>query len=579
MPHACPAAKDGTGQASSAQCILHIVVDDLGYDDVGYHDPAFITPKIDRLRSCGIHLDAFYAFKTCAPSRASILAGRYPFSMGIYENADIDSAGTPTNFTLLPELLHRAGFATHAVGKWHVGFRTNAMAPTSRGFDSFIGTWHCCSDHYRYTFPGDHAVPEPVHALSRANQRGGSVTADFASVGAYSTEFYANESVRIIRSHRDPNRGLYLFLSFQAVHGPYQVPEQYAAKYNSRLRSGVHRQYAGMVSAVDAAVGQVVSASRDAHFGSRTLVVFHSDNGGVVGRNGRLRGGKFGLWEGGVRVTAFLGGPLLHGRHGEAGRVWRGLGHVSDLLPTLLSAAGVTLPDANDGSTGPTPLDGVSLWESIKANASSPRREVVHQVINEHNFRDCAGADHDAQNCGGAIQSGRWKLLVGYPGDARDASAKDDHRTYDKWELIKQHGGQNASAIPRLDGCHIFTGEGCPCWRGVCLYDVEADPGEQHEQSAQRPELVTVLLKRFEAVSAVAAERAALCGKTRTEDEHARRVAVRREHAYLPYASEQRPWLNDKNSQDARACRRYVVGSVPWWYRGQPMWPYSQQQR
>ena len=381
MVHACPAAKDGSGQARSAQCILHIVVDDLGYDDVGYHDPAFITPKIDRLRSCGIHLDAFYAFKTCAPSRASILSGRYPFSMGIYENADIDSAGTPTNFTLLPELLHRAGFATHAVGKWHVGFRTNAMAPTSRGFDSFIGTWHCCSDHYRYTFPGDRAVPEPVHALSRANQRGGPVTAEFASVGAYSTELYANESVRIIRSHRDPNRGLYLFLSFQAVHGPYQVPEQYADKYSSKLRSGVHRQYErryrGMVSAVDAAVGQVVSASRHAHFGSRTLVVFHSDNGGVVGRNGRLRGGKFGLWEGGVRVTAFLGGPLLHGRHGEAGRVWRGLGHVSDLLPTLLSAAGGTLPDANDGRGGrepPGPQHGAApgLPQQVGAGACQP---------------------------------------------------------------------------------------------------------------------------------------------------------------------------------------------------------------
>ena len=103
----------------TAKYVVHIVVDDLGYDDVGYHNSRFITPTLDRLRSCGIHLSQFYAFKTCAPSRASMLAGRYPFNMGIYENADIDSFGIPTNFTLLPELFHRAGFATHAIGKWH----------------------------------------------------------------------------------------------------------------------------------------------------------------------------------------------------------------------------------------------------------------------------------------------------------------------------------------------------------------------------------------------------------------------------------------------------------------------------
>lgn len=104
---------------ASAKYVVHIVVDDLGYNDVGYHNSRFITPTLDRLRSCGIHLSQFYAFKTCAPSRASMLAGRYPFNMGIYENADIDSFGIPTNFTLLPELFHRAGFATHAIGKWH----------------------------------------------------------------------------------------------------------------------------------------------------------------------------------------------------------------------------------------------------------------------------------------------------------------------------------------------------------------------------------------------------------------------------------------------------------------------------
>ena len=122
--------------------VLLISADDLPRNILGVYGAQHgLTPNIDALRGCGVHLDSFYSFKTCAPARASILSGRYPFSMGIYENADVDSAGAPTNFTFLPELLRRAGWRTHAVGKWHVGFRSNGMTPTSRGFESFLGTY------------------------------------------------------------------------------------------------------------------------------------------------------------------------------------------------------------------------------------------------------------------------------------------------------------------------------------------------------------------------------------------------------------------------------------------------------
>ena len=164
--HSLPAKSN-----EAAKYIVHIVADDLGYDDVGYHNGRFITPSLNKLRSCGIHLSQFYAFKTCAPSRASMLAGRYPFNMGIYENADIDSFGIPTNFSLLPEFFHQAGFATHAIGKWHVGFRSNEMTPTWRGFDTFLGTWHCCTDYYKHTFFGDAAIPHPVLDMTRSQER------------------------------------------------------------------------------------------------------------------------------------------------------------------------------------------------------------------------------------------------------------------------------------------------------------------------------------------------------------------------------------------------------------------------
>eukprot|EP00966_Prymnesium_polylepis_P257204 5941537-Prymnesium_polylepis.1 len=231
---------------------------------------------------------------------------------------------------------------------------------------------------------------------------------------------YADAASRIVRQHPS-TRPLYLYLAFQSVHGPLQVPERY-----ERLHTTAHpewdrgrRIYAGMVTAMDSAIGRVLQALRGAKLWDSSLVVFMADNGGVLGMmdNWPLRGGKFGLWEGGVRIVGLLGGPVMHAQRGAA---WSGLAHTADLLPTLLDAASVSVPSY----TGPTPLDGVSLWRALRSNGSSPRTEVIHQIVNRYNPRDCMGADHDAQNCGGAIRVGKHKLLWGYPGDARGHGAR-----------------------------------------------------------------------------------------------------------------------------------------------------------
>ena len=107
--HAPQTCHQPSHDASSRPHIVQIVADDLGYHDVGYHNPQMLTPNLDGLRACGVELDSFYSFKTCGPSRASILTGRYPFSLGVYSNEDI-SNGVPTNFTLLPEILKAGGY-------------------------------------------------------------------------------------------------------------------------------------------------------------------------------------------------------------------------------------------------------------------------------------------------------------------------------------------------------------------------------------------------------------------------------------------------------------------------------------
>lgn len=284
-----------------------------------------------------------------------------------------------------------------------------------------------------------------------------------------------------------------------------------------------------------------------------------------------MRGGKFGLWEGGVRITAFIGGPLVNAPDGQIGRTWHGLGHVSDLLPTLLGAAGLPVPSPDDGITGPTRLDGMMLWKAIITNATSPRTEVIHQVINQNNPRDCYGADHDAQNCGGGLRIGKWKLLVGYPGDSRDRSASNLRSTYAKWNLIARYGGRNASQMPRLDGCHIFTGEGCPCWRSLCLFDMESDQEEQHDKSTELPRVAAKMLRRLRDVSSSAPMRAGTCGQARRRDELARKTAVEHHVAYLPYAADS-PW---PNRTAVPRCPAGAVGESTWWFEGQPAAPIS----
>ena len=156
-------------------------------------------------RRSGVSLSHFYTFKTCGPSRASMLTGRYPFHFGIYSNHDIDSFGTPTNFSMIPALLKKAGnYATHAVGKWHCGYRSEGMMPTNRGFDTFLGYWRCCSDYWK------HGLEEGIVDHVRATVTDG-VHADREHDGQYSTFVYADEAVRIIRNH-PAERPLYVAL-------------------------------------------------------------------------------------------------------------------------------------------------------------------------------------------------------------------------------------------------------------------------------------------------------------------------------------------------------------------------------
>jgi arylsulfatase A-like enzyme len=258
----------------------------------------------------------------------------------------------------------------------------------------------------------------------------------------------AREAVRLIGA-RDPAKPLFLYVPFNAVHGPYQVPESYSEPY-ARFESR-RRTYAGMVAALDEAVGQIAAAIDTAGMTANTLFIFSSDNGGpqpgATTSNGPLRAGKGTIYEGGVRTCAFATWP----GHIEGGSVVRAPLHMVDWYPTLLKLAGASFEQ-------PLPLDGRDAWPAITAGAPSPHAEIMLNATPQH----------------GAIRMGDWKLVLNGRLGTGDG---EDPKTLPAV-------GKN----PRVE-----------------LFDLAADPGEANNLADEKPQVVAELRARYDALASQAA--------------------------------------------------------------------------
>eukprot|EP00116_Pleurobrachia_bachei_P009942 sb/3470204/ len=143
----CAAAKKKTSPN-----VIFIFADDLGYNDVGFQGSDISTPVLDNLAENGVILEQHYGQPMCAPSRASFISGRYPIHTGFHE-ANIQQGelwGLDTDEYTVGEMFQHYGYSTHAIGKWHLGWRTWRHTPVMRGFDSFLGFYFCAHDHFSY---------------------------------------------------------------------------------------------------------------------------------------------------------------------------------------------------------------------------------------------------------------------------------------------------------------------------------------------------------------------------------------------------------------------------------------------
>eukprot|EP01065_Artemidia_motanka_P018039 TRINITY_DN2140_c0_g2_i1.p1 TRINITY_DN2140_c0_g2~~TRINITY_DN2140_c0_g2_i1.p1 ORF type:complete len:603 (+),score=210.53 TRINITY_DN2140_c0_g2_i1:52-1809(+) len=533
--------------------IVMIVMDDLGWDDVGFRSHQIRTPHIDQLAKDGVVLDRYYTQDVCSPARATFMTGRYPMHHGIVDWIPPASAyGLPTNETTVANLLNRSGYDTHAVGKWHLGLYKESLTPTFRGFRSFYGFYGGGEDYFKHVSGGAfdwHRDPEPY-----CNASCRQIPAQDA--GGYSTQLFSAEAVRVVQQH-NTSKPLFLYLAYQAVHSPAEVPSSYSDAYNTTISDKKRRTFAGMLSCADEGIGNVTAALRARGMMDNTVIVFTTDNGGptttgdgVGARNWPLRGGKHSIWEGGTRATGFIWGP---GAGVAGGGVYSGLMHGADWLPTICDAAGAS-------TSGTLPLDGVSQWAQLQAPASakSPRDGFVYgNSTNDCQWHPVLGK----LQCGFGIRHEQWKLVRGYgggpdtwcntsasgpvcatPGATTSASScnvtegvcypSNDIRSFATnstadccaacdadgscvgWTLNRgRQGGPMCylkHALAHADGCTGESGakSGVPpapahsCPGGHCLYDVLADPSEVSEVGAENPEVLSDMVQRLDALLA-----------------------------------------------------------------------------
>lgn len=413
--------------------VVFFLIDDLGYADCGFNGGDEIrTPEIDALAHGGAVIESHYVQPVCSPTRSALMTGRYPTRTGVYTIVRPGAKwGLPLNERTLANALRDAGYTTAIAGKWHLGEFDPAYKPTARGFDHQYGHYFGAIDYFTHVRDGQHDWYRDDVEMKEEG---------------YSTHLVAKEACRLIEA-QEKDQPLFLYVPFNGVHSPMQVPDSYLEPYASL--EGPRRQLAGMLAAVDEAIGQIVDALEKTGRRQNTLIVFSSDNGGPrPGTNTPLRDYKGSIYEGGVRAAAFANWP---GKIPAGQRIEEPM-HIIDWYPTLVKLAGGTLE-------GSQPLDGRDVWQMLTAQAPSP-----------HEFILSAQSPQKA-----ALRLGNWKLIL-QPGET----------------------GGNAKGKAKGKAKNKGKSKATTAAEPVVLYDLAGDPGETTNLAAREPERVAELREKLE---------------------------------------------------------------------------------
>ena len=424
--------------------VIVIVADDLGYGDLSAYGGAIPTPNIDALARSGIRYDTAYATApVCSPSRAGLLSGRFQGRFGFYYLLVGRQAGMPASEPTIAKVATQAGYRTAMVGKWHVG-EAPGMTPLDQGFESFYGFLGGATNY----FPDDtkglvYADTGPDRLVTRKTfpiLDGRTIVDPPGNI----TNVFTDKAIQVIDQNRD--RPFLLYLAYNAPHMPLEAtPEEVKPFANDP--SIYSRVYKAMVTTLDKGVGRVVNEVRAQGLEKNTIILFVSDNGcpnydhGACS-NKPLSGWKAFPLEGGDRVPMLMSWP----GHVKAGQVSHQMVSTLDFMPTIAGAMHQPVPAGSEG-------------RSLLAPKPAATRPLYWRQGPNHWVRD-----------------GAWKLVTINKTDTTETLA-------------------DVLGKPILKG---LPGTVSPLGQWTMLFNLDRDPGEHHDVSAQHPEVVSRLQRLFD---------------------------------------------------------------------------------
>ena len=330
--------------ASDKPNIIVILADDLGRGDYSaFGTPDIRTPHIDRLFKEGMTLQNFRANScVCSPTRAALLSGCHPDRVGVpgvirEETPDNSWGYFSPSVTTLPQALKKAGYHSALIGKWHLG-NTSPNTPNERGFDLFHGFLGDMMDDYWTHLRNS-------QNFMRRNQ-------EVISPEGHATDLFTDWACDYVRERSREKEPFFLYLAYNAPHDPVQPPPEWLERVQKR-EPGMNEKRARLVALIehmDAGIGRVLDALDQTKQSTNTLVVFTSDNGGILANganNGPWRSGKQHMYEGGLRVPAAVRWParIAPGSKSERNLV------TMDIFPTVCEAAATPVPENIDGKS------------------------------------------------------------------------------------------------------------------------------------------------------------------------------------------------------------------------------------
>jgi arylsulfatase A len=468
--------------------VVMLLADDLGYKDIGCDGGPVKTPALDGLAADGVRFTDFYSgAAVCSPSRAVLLTGRHHIRAGIYAALpfDVEDAHLLKREVTLSELLKSQGYATAHFGKWHLGMptkaRPNKPGPEVHGFDYWFGMASGANPSHK----------NPTNFLRNGDPVG--------PMQGYSCQIVVDDAISWLDKKRDPDAPFFLNLWFHEPHDTIAAPDEIVSLYGALDDPAAI--YSGCVDNTDRAIARLLEKLKEVDAPEDTLIIYSSDNGSYRrDRVGNLRGQKASNYEGGIRVPGIFSWPGTITK----GRVEREPGGLVDVLPTVCGLLGMDTPeglhlDGSDLSPLLTNRDSAFtrhqplFWiQPMSSKAAVAIRDGKYSMVGFREYQ--YPRDQDALNAvlnqmeevlkkANSPELEPWVTRI----DVFGVPFKNKEAQRLRSEYIRLYQFQE-SWIPTIKAGSFGRFE---------LYDLEKDPGQQTDLSAQLPEVFARLKNRF----------------------------------------------------------------------------------